>query len=70
MLFLGLNVNYWYDSYLVKGKADENQRKFTFVRLDLFLFQVKLLCHSLSILAPAYSVPEVRVFNPVFIFDS
>ena len=21
MLFLGLNVNYWYDSYLVKGKA-------------------------------------------------
>ena len=28
---------------------------------------MKLLCHSLSILAPAYSVPEVRVFNLIYI---
>ena len=65
---------------LIIGKVDifwKGQRKWleakdilTFRRPNLFLFQLKLICHNLSILAPAYSLPEVRVFDPVFIFDS
>ena len=72
MLFLGLNVNYWYDSYLVKGKADMMRTKGNshLYAKTCFYSKWSYYATDFSILAPAYSVPEVRVFNPVFIFDS